>query len=188
MLDAIPIEMPTEVYNEVALIEQAKGDPSAFEHIYNRYFDAIFLFVNKRLNDRSSAFDLTQQVFFNALNNLKSYHHRGFPFSSFLYRIAINECNQYFRQSNRVRYTSIDHESIDLLANEVPGVMDKEESLATLQSAIQLLSAKEIMLLELRYFEQRSFRDVAQLLNISESNCKVKMHRVLKKLKKELKG
>lgn len=177
--------MEVENYNEVDVLEQSKRDPRAFELIYKRYFDAIFSFIMKRLRDKESAFDLTQQVFFNALTNLKNYKHKGLPFSSYLFKIAINECNQYFRVQSKTRFSSINEESMEEFSEEIFPDSRSEKVLEKLQQAIQALKHEELFLIELRYFEQRSYQEIAQILGLTVTNCKVKVHRVIKKLKKK---
>ncbi|MEM8938817.1 MAG: sigma-70 family RNA polymerase sigma factor [Bacteroidota bacterium] len=173
-------------YCETEILKECKKDPEAFEAVYNYYFDTIFLFIKKRINDKETAFDITQQVFFNALTNLKNYQQKGLPFSSYLFKIAINECNQHFRNKNKIRYVSINEQSINLLSEDILWI-DNREKIAQLERAIQHLKHKELFLIELRYFEQESFKKISQLLGISENNCKVKVHRIIKKLKKHFK-
>lgn len=176
--------MEVEIDTEANSIEASKKDPKAFEAIYNRYFDQIFLFINKRLMDEESAFDVTQQVFFNALTNLKQYQYRGVPFASFLYKIAINECNQYFRDQRKVRHVSINEEAIEGFSEEVFSIDRTERAMEQLAKVIQSLKHEELTLIELRYFEQRSYMEIAEILGRSVSNCKVQVHRIIKKLKK----
>lgn len=173
--------------NEIATLEASKKDPKAFEQIYNCYFDDIFLFVNQRLLDRERAFDITQQVFFNALIGLKSYKQKGFPFSSYLFKIAINECNQYFRDKRKVRYVSINEASLEVFSEDVLPIDHSEKAMEQLRQAIQGLKHDELFLIELRYFEQRSFKEIAPIVGLSENNCKVRVHRIIKKLKKSFK-
>src|SRR5690606_40648180 len=68
----------------------------------------IFLFILHRVGDKPTTADLTSQVFFKALTNLSRYQFRGLPFSAWLYRIAVNECNELFRREKRVRYVVLE--------------------------------------------------------------------------------
>jgi len=72
-------------------IEAAKSDKRHFAVLYDRYFNQIFLFILKKTGNESLTSDLTSQVFFKAMTKLDTYKHMGYPFSSWLYRIAINE-------------------------------------------------------------------------------------------------
>ena len=84
---------------ENEIIEVAKNDPTHFRPLYEKYFKRIFLFTYHRVEDRDIAADLTSQVFLKAMQRLHQFKFRGMPFSSWLYRIAINECTDYFRKT-----------------------------------------------------------------------------------------
>src|SRR5580704_5978689 len=86
-----------ELLNEQRAIEDAKSNPARFEVLYNRYYEPILQFVYKRVEGKEVAFDITSQVFLNAMLNMKGYKFMGMPFSSWLYRIALNEINQLYR-------------------------------------------------------------------------------------------
>src|SRR5579859_15710 len=87
-----------EVDDELGLLKQSVSDPEAFRSIYEKYFKKIFAFVFHRVGDKMTTADITQQVFIKAWMGLSKFQFRGVPFSSWLYRIAINECNDLFRQ------------------------------------------------------------------------------------------
>lgn len=77
---------------ENEIIEAAKNDPVQFKPLYEKYFKRIFLFVYHRVEDRDITADLTSQIFLKAMQRMHQFKFRGLPFSSWLYRIAINEC------------------------------------------------------------------------------------------------
>ena len=89
--------------NEEEAIRDAMKDPEAFRSLYEIYFKKILLFVLHRVNDKELSADITQQVFLNALSNISRYQFRGLPFSSWLYRIAVNQCNDFFRKNKKMR-------------------------------------------------------------------------------------
>jgi RNA polymerase sigma-70 factor (ECF subfamily) len=167
--------------NEKQQIEDSKTDPQRFEPLYIKYYEQILKFVYKRIESLDDVREITSIVFTKALTNINSYKDQGFPFSSWLYRIAINEINQFYRDANKIRVISIDEKGINNIAEETGS--EKDELISTLKKALRYLSAEDLMLLELRYFESRSFSEVGQLLNITEINAKVKTYRILDKLK-----
>ncbi len=170
-----------------ALIDQAKKDPRAFEGLYDRYFTVIFNFILKRVNDQETTADLTQQVFFNALTHLKKYRHQGHPFSAFLFRVAINECNQYFRDRKKVRFVPLTSEYTEHFRQEFAWAGSGEPDLFDqLKKELMQLNHEQLFLLELRFFERKSFGEIAFLLNITENLAKVRTYRVLEKLKTKI--
>lgn len=173
--------------NEEFLIKQAKSDPTHFRELYDLYFEEIFRFVIRRVRELEISKDITQQVFLKALIGLEKYVYREVPFSSYLYRIAANECNQFFRDSSKVRYVSMDSDIAASLITEIePAESTSETELSDLSKALGELSNKELLLIELRFFEKRGFKEIGQILNISENLTKVRTYRLLKRIKKVL--
>ncbi|MBL4657800.1 MAG: sigma-70 family RNA polymerase sigma factor [Flavobacteriales bacterium] len=114
--------------------------------------------------------------------NLQKYTFQGVPFSSWLYRIAYNELNQAFR-TNKVQRT-INIESINV--HDIVEEMEednKEEFKPLLKAAINKLSDTDLNLVEMRFFEKRPFKEIGNILEITENNAKVRLYRVLDKLK-----
>ena len=86
-------------WNEEEVLTLSRTDPEAFKSIYTKYFKKIFLFVLHRIGEKQISADITQQVFLKALMGLSKFQFKGLPFSAWLYRIAINECNDFFRKT-----------------------------------------------------------------------------------------
>lgn len=84
--------------SEKEWIERAKENPRWFEPLYDKYFSQIFRFLHKRHADEIITAELCSEVFYKALTKIKYYKDKGFPFSSWLYKIALNESNQAFRK------------------------------------------------------------------------------------------
>ncbi|MDR7130167.1 RNA polymerase sigma-70 factor (ECF subfamily) [Algoriphagus sp. 4150] len=173
--------------NEEFLIRRAKSDPTHFRELYELYFEQIFRFINRRVGELEISKDITQQVFLKALIGLEKYVYREVPFSSYLYRIAANECNQFFRDSSKVRYVSMDSDIKASLITEIePEYSTRETDLSELSKALGELSVKELLLVELRFFEKRGFKEIGFILNITENLAKVRTYRLLDKLRKVL--
>jgi RNA polymerase sigma-70 factor (ECF subfamily) len=172
------------VASDEDLILQAKTDARAFRPLYEKYYKPIFLFVLHRAGDKELSADLTSQVFLKALVGLEKYNFRGLPFSSWLYRIAINECNSFFRKNKNVRTVMLEDHHADRVYEEMFGENTAEELKRNLPHILQKLRPAELQLIELRFLEGRAFKEVAEILNISETHAKVKTYRILGKMKK----
>lgn len=162
-------------------IEEAKKDPRLFEPLYKKYYERILRFVYKRMENLDDTREITAGVFTKALMNIKKFRHRGFPFSSWLYRIALNEIAQFYRDANKMRVISIDTYGIGRVADETGKSGDSLSPL--LAKALQHLDEEEVTLLELRFFEDKAFAEIGAILNITENNAKVRTYRVLDKLR-----
>lgn len=172
-----------QIQEEYLLIEAAQKNPRRFALLYERYYRQIFLFVYKRIDEEESTADVTSQVFLKAMQNLPKYQFKGVPFSAWLYRIAINEINQYFRESKSSRAISMESTQISDMMDEVSEDAT-EVNISRMMEAIQQLAPDEVQMIELRFFERMSFKEVADVYNITENNAKVKMYRLLTKMKK----
>lgn len=173
-----------EIKEEHAIIERAKIDPEAFGYIYEKYYQHIFLFIERRVDDYATAGDLTSQVFLKSMLNLDKYKFRGLPYSAWLYRIATNQVNEFYRESKNQRVISLEDHHIEDVFEEINLSKDELEPTELLIELLNELDEDEIQLLELRFFEKRAFKEVAFILNITENNAKVKTYRIIDKLKK----
>lgn len=169
---------------ELQWIKRAKTDPEGFAPLYNKYYEQIFRYIYQRMDDTETAFDITSQVFLKALNNIHKYEYRGVPFASWLYRIAKSELYQSFRDKKAKRTVNIESFQISEIEEEICENDKALERRTKLLNIIRQLDNSEIEMIELRFFEKRSFKEIAEILNIKENNAKVKAHRVIKKMKK----
>jgi len=171
---------------EAQQIKAAQKDPKAFAPLYEAYFMRIYRYVWQRVTDDAIAGDITSQVFAKALQKLPDYKYQGVPLGAWLFRVAQNELNQLFRSRKNKRSIAVDTEQLGHLF-----VADEEETSYTfsdnqkqdLIEAIRELKPAEIELIELRFFEQRSFKEIGDILELTENNAKVKTFRVVKKLR-----
>jgi RNA polymerase sigma-70 factor (ECF subfamily) len=172
---------------EFKLIEAAKLDINRFGPLYDKYYKQIFNYLNQRLDDKETAFDVTSQVFLKAMTNLSKYQFKGVPFSSWLYRIAYSELMQLFREKKAQRTVNADVSDLKHLCEEIKENY-YDDFLPVLSKVLAELDELELQLVEMRFFEKRPFKEVAEVLELSETNAKVKLHRLLEKIKKSLKN
>ncbi len=166
-------------------VRAAQQNPRKFRPLYDRYYEQIYRFIFRRCSDEQLAADICSQVFLKALQKIKSYQFKGVPFSAWLYRIASNEVTQHFRTLSKKRVVSIQKEHLKELVSEEYN-LDKELQQDKMLEALDQLAPKDLSLIELRFFEQRPFKEIAEILEITESNAKVKTYRILDRLKKTI--
>ncbi len=169
--------------DEMTLISSAKKDPERFGPLYKKYHEQIFRYVYQRMDDQELAFDVTSQVFIKALSNLHKYEYRGVPFSSWLYRIAKSELYQAFRDRKARKTVNVENMHVFEMIEEFEED-DSYDNKNKLLLCLKQLNEKDLQILELRYFEKRSYKEIGEILEITENNAKVKSFRALEKLKK----
>lgn len=176
----------TDLANEQALVEVAKKEPAKFASLYDKYYEQIFRYIYQRVDDKEQAFDATQQVFIKALESLHKYEFRGVPFASWLYRIASSEVNNIYR-AQKQRTVNIDSVGVYGMMEEMEETKIDQYHDKIVEIIGQELPEDELQLIEMRFFEKRSFKEIGEILEITENNAKVKTYRILEKLKKIIK-
>ena len=173
------------IENELDVIQRSKKDPKAFQPLYDAYFDQIFIFVHRRVGDKDIAADLTSQTFLKALTKIDKYKDMGYPFSAWLYKIALNEVRYHYRkQSKTMEYYADDAVTYNI--EEVFEETCNEELLERITESLHAFGDSAVRLIEMRFFEQKSFRDISFILGISEANAKMRTYRLLGKIKEQV--
>ncbi len=169
------------IENEKELIKRAKKDVSAFDRLYEHYYPLINNYVFHRVADESTRYEIVSNVFYKAMTNLSGFKwfHKC-SFSAWLYRIAINEIRQHYRQNQRTM--KIEKKiSFNELPNDAEDIEKPDYHIV--YEAMQSLKPAEQDLLSLRYFEKKKFQEIAEILNVKEGALKVRMHRIMNKLR-----
>jgi RNA polymerase sigma-70 factor, ECF subfamily len=175
--------------NEAEDIQLARQDHRHFGVLYERYFEQLYRFIFKRLGgDEAVAGDLVQQTFIKAMANLNRYEDRGLPFSAWLYRIAQNEVNMFFRSRKKQYFVEITDRQLTGILEETAGDHTfSQEDLEQLVTIINNLEETQLDIIELRFFQGMSFKEIADIYSISEANAKMRLYRLLDKIKHQWK-
>ncbi len=170
------------------------GDDCAYSQLMHKYHDAIFSFIFRMVHDHEQVEDLTQEAFIKAFSSLKNFNEE-FAFSTWLYKIATNNCIDYIRRRKLQTY-SIDKpiESKDSdYTFELPDdsyEADKElisgQRARLLQQAIDQLPEKYRRVILLRHSEERSYEEIAKMLKIPIGTVKAHIFRARELLYKQL--
>lgn len=172
------------IEEEWLLIQAAQQTPARFGALYNRYYEQIFRFIYQRIGDEDLTADLCAQTFLKAMQNLSRYSYKGVPFSAWLYRIASNEIAQFYRQNQKNRVITLEDNYVNNLKEELDDKEELEINIGILEKVIKELKPDEVQMVELRFFEKRPFKEIGDILDMTENNAKVKVYRILQKMKK----
>jgi len=170
------------IEEEHALVEKAQKDIAYFDALYDHYYLPIFYYVAKRTESKELAGEITSTVFLKALENIKNYKFQGLPFSSWLYRIAQNALTDVYRKNKSAHIIDVSTKQLESIQMELD-LGEKEEQIEAVLALLPKLLEEEVVLIELRYFEERKYKEIAEILNITEESARVKIHRVIVKLK-----
>lgn len=169
--------------NDQQLVEQARQDPAAFGTLYDQYVDRIFVYAARLMQDDAAAQDVTAVTFEKALRHIRQNGWQGNHFVAWLYRIARNEAISRLRRQKWLSPRNW-FGSTDLRSTET-AVQTRQTSQA-IHSALARLHPKDRDIIVLRYLEELSSEDVAEILACSTDNVYVRLHRALTRLRAEL--
>jgi RNA polymerase sigma-70 factor (ECF subfamily) len=172
-----------QIAEESEWVLAAQQDLKNFEPLYKRYYEPIYEYVYRRCDDSDSCVDITAVVFEKAMLNIGKFKIQGFPFGSWLYRIAASEIGNYYRLKKKERKVYVQTDGIRDIAQEFESGLADEDNLHTLLRAMEHMKPEDLELIVMRYFEKRNFTEIAGILETNESNARVKLHRVLGRLK-----
>jgi RNA polymerase sigma-70 factor (ECF subfamily) len=155
-----------------------------FETAYKSHSKAIYKFLFWRTKDIQLAEDLTSSTFEKAWASRKSFH--GGSEQAWLYRIARNVLTDHWRKKKELFVEDTDTLQGDVQPSTAE-LLDRQRQLQDLQKALDKLPEDMRSVITLRFIEGQTCRQVASILNLSESNVRVIQYRALKKLKEQLK-
>ena len=165
---------------ERRLVEAAQSEPARFAELYELNFERVYAYIARRSRDRAEAEDLTSEVFHRALANLARFEWRGVPFAAWLLRIAANAlADRWKRTAQEREFYGQDRVHSEPMANGLAEV----ERHATLFRLVEQLPADQRCVIEMRFAEQKSIREIAQNLGRSEGAVKQLQFRALERLR-----
>ena len=178
--------------DEKELLRRIKKDPQLFAVFYDRYYNAIFAYVFRRLGQYEPARDITAEVFLKAFHKIGSFEWRSIPISAWLYRIASNEINLSSRKS-KYKPTYIEDVNLHAYLQYENGVETERAALekafsenkefVAVQKALLQLDQKYQEVIALRYFEEKPIKEIAMITGKNEGTVKSLISRGLDKLR-----
>ena len=169
------------------LIRKAKeGDQVSFSKLMEQYRQSVYFMILKMIHNRDDADDILMITFSKAFNNIQAYS-EDFAFSTWLFKIASNNCIDFIRKK-KLQITSLDGSPRDDDENSTPLHLpdkseDPEESIIKEQKALKLraivekLNPKYRQLIELRYFEELSYDEIAEKTELPIGTVKAQLFR-----------
>ena len=174
-----------------------KGEEKAFEELFKKYKDSVFFMILKMVNNKTDAEDLMFEAFEKAFNSL-NYYSPQFAFSTWLFKIASNNTIDFIRKK-KMQTVSLDKDDMNPVdrgyINSIPADALTPEEETIRQQRAELLRAKVSMLkgryrrlIELRYFDEYSYEEIAQELMIPLGTVKAQLFRARELLQNLLKN
>lgn len=172
---------------DLGLVEKAKqGDQTAYAELMDRYRDSVYFMLLKMIKNSDDAEDLTIEAFGKAFNRLEQYS-PSYAFSTWLFKIASNNCIDFIRKK-RVYLTSMDHAYANSDGDSVridveSNTLDPEEEIIKDQKVIMMrlvvskLKPRYRELIEKRYFQELSYEEIAEEMDLPLGTVKAQLFR-----------
>jgi RNA polymerase sigma-70 factor (ECF subfamily) len=163
------------------------GDQKAYAQLMDRYRDSIYFMLLKMVNDRDDADDLTIEAFGKAFNKLHQYT-PNYAFSTWLFKIASNNCIDFIRKKKKKQLLSLDkpiegNDGGEMTMDVPSGTLDpeeayiKEQKKILMHGVVEKLKPRYRTLVELRYFKEFSYEEIAQELDLPLGTVKAQLFR-----------
>ncbi len=182
---------------DIELVRRTKaGDEKAFEELVNKYKKSIEFTVHNIVKDEKVAEDITLETFLKVFNRIDAYN-ETYSFSTWIFTIATNLAIDYTRLKKHIRFKTHDDDGgsgvyMETIENKTTESPEAELINANNRKILKLLIDKlrpdYKKIIELRYFEELSYKEIADELGIKVSMVKTKLHRAKKKLKEIIKN
>lgn len=161
------------------------GDSNAFGVLYDRYIKKIYNFIYYKTFDTAVAEDLTSTTFFKALNKIDTLDVERGNFSTWLYSIARNTVIDHYRSH---AFNANEGEDVFDLSeeNHTPAALDARHSLGVVEAYLAKLTPAQREIVTLRIWEERSYKDIADIVGGTENSVKMSFSRTIRKLREDL--
>ncbi len=172
---------------DLALVERFQaGERRAFDELVRRYQRPLYYLALRYLKNEADAKDVTQRAFVRVFKSLGKFR-RAASFRTWAYRITINLCLNHIRDNRREHVSELPEDALTTEAEAEHQVIHNQRA-TLVHNAISSLPPKQRIVLELRVYDDLSFKEVAELANCSENAAKVNFHHAVKRLRAMLSG
>ena len=181
----VNVNLSEKGQRDFTLVQSAtRGDQKAYAELMDRYRDAIYFMLLKMVNNASDAEDLTIEAFGKAFKNIEQYT-PNYAFSTWLFKIATNNCIDFIRKKKAntisLDYTDDDNDKAphDIMAPvlDPEEEMIKQQKMKILRGIVSKLKPRYRKLIELRYFSEFSYEEIAEELELPIGTVKAQLFR-----------
>ena len=172
-------------YNEkeiVVLLQDPARQREAFARIVKEYSEQLYWQIRRLVLTHEDANDILQNTFIKAWTNIE-YFRGDAKMSTWLYRIALNECLTFLNKQRASQQLSIDEAEIEMMNQlESDTYFDGDETQKIFLQAVKQLPNKQQMIFNLKYFKEMKYEEISEILGTSIGALKASYHHAVKKI------
>jgi RNA polymerase sigma-70 factor (ECF subfamily) len=178
--------------NEAELLRSIRKKPEKFSELFKLYYKPIFGYIIRRTGSFDDTADIAAETFLKAFQHIHNFKYTGISVKVWLYRIATNEVNLYFRHRQKhdtlfERFTIKDKKIFDSFMaedrKEIEAELQRHEQFLIILRELKKLPVKYQEVISLRYFEGKENKEIVDILDINEGTLKSLLSRGLEKLR-----
>jgi RNA polymerase sigma-70 factor (ECF subfamily) len=180
--------------DETDLLNRIRNRPESFSELFKLYYHPIFGYILRRTGSFDDTADIAADTFLKAYQHIHRFKYTGIPVKVWLYRIATNEVNLYFRHKQRHNslFERINVEDKNIFnkymaedRQEIESELQKHDQFMSVLRELKTLPVKYQEVIALRYFEGKENKEISEILNINEGTIKSILSRGLEKLRQK---
>ena len=182
-----------KIKQKILITRIRKGDKDAFKEIYKIYSDRIYRFIFFRLISEEETQDLLQETFLRLWNYLKNKENEIKSLNALTYKIARNLIAEFYRKRSSQISEEIDLEEVEFKTEDKNNVgvekeLDIKIDIKLIKTKLKNLKNEEYReVIEMKFLDQLSHKEIAEVLEKTEQNVRVILHRAIKKIREEIK-
>lgn len=163
------------------IIKEIKnGQVYLFDELIKKYYEKVYYYCYRHLDNKQAAQDLTQEVFMKVIKNIESYKHYG-KFENYLYVIGGNLCKDFYKKESKYILKDADEETSE---EEISKLEDK----VMIKEVLNKLSKEEREIVILRFYQDLKIKDIAKIMNSGISITKYRLKKAMKIIGENIKG
>ena len=183
-----------QLTEEKELLEKIKADPNGFSVLFDLHYHKIFRYIFRRVVDYDASRDIAAETFMKAFIKINSFRWTGISISSWLFRIATNEINQYFRKqkyapeslnelTENYRFDFANPQTWEEEKQALEKELNDHREFLQVQHHLKHFELKYQEVIALRYFENKSIKEIAEITGKNEGTIKSLLSRGMEKLR-----
>ena len=165
------------------LTRQTHTREEGYRQLVTAYQQRLYRVIRRQVPSHEDADDVMQNTFLKVFRHLDRFEGRSELFT-WMYRIAQNELHDFFKRNAKMKLVTLDHQ-MDI--REEPA-LDAEEVLRSLERVVSSLPERQQMVFRMRYYDELSYKQMAEILQLTEGALKASFHHAVKKIEEEFKA
>lgn len=162
------------------LINETSDKEEGFRQLVIKYQQRLYEVIRRKTTSHEDADDVLQNTFLKVFRHIKSFEGRS-ELYTWLYRIACNEVIDFQKRQSRIKTSEIDHQ----VSPKADSFVDIDDVIQSLNNAVAKLPDRQQMVFRMRYYDELSYKEMSELLQLTEGALKASFHHAVRKIEEE---